>query len=80
MKKPTPQEIKKAREVLASAGYFVENLWTDFDIIHRAKENGIKVSKKQAKEIMGIMGRRHDANNGVNWDFIDACVEEYFNN
>jgi hypothetical protein len=39
---------------------------------------GHEITEEQAKEIFGIMGKRHDAEQGINWDFIEFCIEEYF--
>jgi len=67
------------REFLKNEGYFVENLWTTTDIIGTGENMDIEITEEQAKEIMELMGRRHDATIGVNWDFIEAMIEEFFN-
>lgn len=72
-------EIEKAKATLRKAGYFVDSLWTLEDIISRAEERERpKITKKQAKKIMGMMAKSHDANIGVNWEFIDCITEIYF--
>ena len=78
MAKQHLMEIEKAKNTLSKAGYFVDSLWTLEDIISRAEERERpKISKKQAKEIMSIMAKSHDANIGVNWEFIDCVTEIY---
>ena len=68
--------LEKAKATLRKAGYFVDSLWTLEDIISRAEEmDRPKITKKRAKEIMSMMAKSHDANIGVNWEFID-CVTE----
>jgi hypothetical protein len=70
--------VVEAREVLRKEGYFVQNLWTSEDIIHTGNEMDIEISEAQALEIMELMGRRVDASIGVNWDFIECIIDEYF--
>lgn len=76
LKTPVPA----MREYLRQQGYFVQNLWTDEDIIGQGENNGYEISKEQAVEIMDDMGRTFDACNGINWDSIDFAIEEYFKN
>lgn len=80
MKKPTPEEIKIAKTTLSQAGYCMEALWTEFDIIERAKERKIRLTKKQTQGIILLIGKRHDAETGVNWDFIDLVTDEFLKN
>ena len=72
--------VKNARKLLKEEGHFVENLWCSGDIIGTGENMDIEISEEQALEIMELMGRRHDATIGVNWDFIETIIEEYFNN
>lgn len=79
MAKGKQTEIEKAKATLSKAGYFVDSLWTLEDIITRAEEmERPKITKKQAREIMLMMSKAHDANIGVNWEFIDCITEMYF--
>lgn len=79
MAKEKQSEIEKAKVTLSRAGYFMDSLWTLEDIISRAEEmERPKVSKKQAQEIMHMMSKAHDANIGVNWEFIDCVTQIYF--
>lgn len=81
MAKGKQTEIEIAKKTLSKAGYFMDSLWTLEDIISRAEEmERPKISKRQAKEIMVMMGKAHDANIGVNWEFIDCITEMYFDN
>ena len=49
--------------------------WGTEDVIDRAKERGIRVGKKKAREILANVKRRHDCNEGINWDVIDAHTD-----
>ena len=78
MAKEKQTTIEKAKATLRKAGYFVDTLWTLEDIISRAEEMERPIiTKKQAKDIMGLMAKSHDANIGVNWEFIDSVTEIY---
>lgn len=54
--------------------------WCIEDVIERAKERDIKVTKKQAREILTIIDRRHDCNIGISWDTLDCWTDDYFDN
>jgi hypothetical protein len=71
--------VDNAREFLKEKGYFTQNLWTTDDVIGTGENMDIEISEEQAKEIFDLLGRRHDATIGVNWDMIEAVIEEYFN-
>ncbi len=47
------------------------------DIIERAEESDVKVTKGQAIGILELINRRGDCNNGVAWDDIDYWTEQY---
>lgn len=71
--------VTRARNFLAEKGYFTQNLWTTDDVIETGKNIGVDITEDQAKEIFDLLGRRHDAEIGVNWDMIEAVINEYFN-
>ena len=51
-------------------------IWCVDDVIWQAKERGIKIGKKQAREVLQLLERKHDANIGINWDVIDYYIDE----
>jgi hypothetical protein len=51
-------------------------VWCIDDVIGRAKERGIKLSRKKALEALEGMERRHDASMGINWDTVDCWIDE----
>ena len=71
--------VKEAREFLKEQGYFTQNLWTAEDVIVRAKQMEEEISEEQAIEIFDLIGRRFNAEIGVNWDVIDNAIEEFLN-
>jgi hypothetical protein len=51
-------------------------IWSVPDVLEQAKERGIKISKKEAEEILDRMENKHDATIGINWDTIDSYLGE----
>ena len=51
--------------------------WSYTDIIDRAEENGLTISRKQAKEILFLLNHNYDCNTGINWDVIDVQTTIY---
>jgi uncharacterized ubiquitin-like protein YukD len=52
-------------------------VWQTEDIIMRAEEREIKLTEKQADEILGLLDRKHDCSIGINWDVIDFWTDYY---
>lgn len=50
----------------------IEIIWNIDDVLDRHPE----LTKKQASKVLEIMEDSHDCNVGINWEFIDACVDE----
>lgn len=48
--------------------------WAIEDIEYRAKEIGVKVSRKKALEILARLKKNHDCNLGITWDTIDSYL------
>jgi len=52
-------------EVLAVA------IWSIDDVLERAKERDISLTKDQAENILSIIHRKQSAEYGINWNTID---------
>jgi hypothetical protein len=68
-------------EILKSAKYFNKNqiahVWNVDDVIERAKQIKVKVSKARAREILKEVDRRNkDANYGISWETFDYFIEQ----
>ena len=54
--------------------------WSTEDVLHQAKEKGVKLTEDEANEILLQMERKHDADIGISWgtidDYIDDLVDE----
>jgi hypothetical protein len=65
------------KELLRKSGYVTTCMWTRDDIVLHSIQQGFgKLYDVQVDEIIGLMGRRHDCSNGVNWDFIEEIIRE----
>lgn len=49
-------------------------IWGTDDVLCRAKEIGIKITKKQAREILSKTILAHDASLGIRWDSFDDYI------
>jgi len=52
------------------------DIWCVEDVLDRAKERGIRISKREAEEIIDDIHKNTDATIGINWDVIDAYLDE----
>ncbi len=69
------KEIQKAKKILKEAGY-IDTGWHKDDIEFYAKnEMHIEITKEQVDQVAIYIERKHDCNNGLNWDFIKHCIE-----
>jgi hypothetical protein len=68
-----PDQQTQAIEVLKK--YWEDKIaivWCDEDVIDRAKEQKIRLSKSKAREILQDMLHHHDCEYGITWGTIDA--------
>ena len=49
--------------------------WSTEDVLHQAKEKGVKLTEDEANEILLHMERKHDADIGISWGTIDDYIE-----
>ena len=50
--------------------------WDVYDIMWRAKERHLVCTEKDAENILDKLEKQHDANVGINWDVIDAHIDQ----
>lgn len=68
--------VSSAKETLENAGYFGIT-WTLPDIIERAKSDGFKITKKQAKKIADNIDSSHDCEYGITWLSVSDAIEMF---
>lgn len=72
---PEGQEMPKIEDILTltSPDWYTER-WHIDDV----KSTNEWLTDDQARQIIELMYRHHDASVGVNWEFIDTLVSETF--
>lgn len=51
-------------------------IWSEDDVLGRASERDIKISREEAREIIDLMDNKQDCSIGITWDTIDCYLEE----
>ncbi len=52
-------------------------IWREDDVLELAKEEGIKCSRKRAREIIDEIDHEQDADLGISWTTIRVYLNEY---
>jgi hypothetical protein len=61
------EQIKKATDKV-----FFE--WCTEDIICQAEEHDVTITNEEAREVLMMMKKHHDASVGINWEVIDIYI------
>jgi hypothetical protein len=64
------QRYKQSQEHIATA------IWSEEDVLERAKERNIKITRKQAQDIIDRIDQKQDATTGITWDTIDCYLDD----
>lgn len=51
-------------------------IWSEVDVLERAKERNMTITKEQAKSIIDRIHRKQDATLGISWDTIDCYLDD----
>ena len=51
------------------------SLWVVDDVLARAAETGVSLTRAQAEEVLDLAEDKHDANIGISWDVLDVHIE-----
>jgi len=54
-------------------------IWCIEDVIGRAKERGITLTREQADGILDLVDRKQDCSLGISWDTLDCYTDNYIN-
>jgi len=52
-------------------------VWSEDDVLCRAKEREIKITREQAQDIIDRIDHKQDATLGITWDTIDCYLDDY---
>jgi len=51
-------------------------IWCEADVMGRAEEQGMRITHKQAQEILDAIDRKQDCEMGISWDTLDCYIDE----
>lgn len=54
--------------------------WSVEDVLQQAKDTGILITRAQALVVLHQLKKQHDANHGITWETIDACLSQRVEN
>jgi hypothetical protein len=52
-------------------------IWCEDDVLELAKEEGIKCSRKRAREIIDEIDHKQDAETGISWNTIRLYLDDH---
>jgi hypothetical protein len=73
---PTITEAKK--RLTGIKGHVAIAIWERSDIFDRAEHLGIKISDKDADDILDYIDRKQDSELGITWDTLDVYIQDHF--
>ena len=68
--------IEACEEALKEVKDRISITWCLEDVLSCAVNNGVKITKNQAREVLSYLKHKHDASIGINWDVIQAIINE----
>ena len=71
------EAIEHLQRYLKPADHVAVAIWSEEDVLERAKERRIKITRKQAQEIIERIDRNLDSTQGITWDTIDAYINDF---
>ena len=75
---PTVAEvINHLRKYNKLSSHIAADIWCESDVVDRASQRGIKVSREQAGKILDHIDHHKDANLGITWDTLDFYTDRY---
>lgn len=72
---PTAAEARKRLRGMKGKHVAVA-IWMEDDVLFRAQERRINISRKQASDIIDEIDRRHNCELGISWTTIDCFLDE----
>lgn len=70
------QDIIDLQDALKDAEQFHCG-WCADDVMQRASQMEVKITQREAEEIIDSVAHNHDATIGVSWDTIEWAIEEH---
>ena len=73
------EAIEHLQRYLKPTDHVAVAIWSEEDVLERAKERRIKITKKQAQTILDRIDRKQDCTIGITWDTIDCYIDDEVN-
>lgn len=73
---PTVKEVIEHLRRYNENEHVATAIWSEDDVLGRAKERNIKITRKQAQDIIDRIYRKQDATIGITWDTIDCYLDD----
>jgi hypothetical protein len=74
-----PAKGSKAEAEMAVKRHFdpdwMSEWWHIDDVIEQAENNGEQLTEDEAREVLRLMDKYHDCNNGHTWDSMDCYID-----
>ena len=74
---PTVAQLKKRLDSYQPDDLVAAAIWCIADVMGRAQERGIKLTRGQADGILDLVDRKQDCELGISWVTIDIFTDEY---
>ncbi len=71
------KEAKKRFRGMSPSDHVAVAIWSEEDVLGRAKERGIPITREQAQEILDEMDGKQDCELGITWTTIDCYLDGY---
>lgn len=73
---PTVKEVIEHLSRYNPDEHIAAALWSEGDVLGRAEELEISITRGEAQDILDKMDHGHDASIGITWDTIDGYLED----
>jgi hypothetical protein len=70
------QFVRICEEMITCSETTIASLWDVEDVIEKADQMGIQITKEDAFEVLERINYNHDANIGINWDVIGMNITD----
>jgi hypothetical protein len=73
---PTVANVLRHLQGYQSEEHIACAIWCEEDVLGRAEERGIKITREQVQNILDTIDRKQDCSLGISWDTIDVFTDE----
>jgi len=70
------QVIDRLNRLYQSDEHIAVAIWCEDDVIEKAQEMNMTITREEAREILDNVEANHDCELGITWDTLDAYLDE----